>query len=181
MASPPSVCDAECQKKKRLDGLYTAMDSAVGTSGYEKARIDYYTVKEGQGWLQTEKERIAKRDVEPILNKYNAQYDQLTQQIDQQKQISDYATQIKTQQSGAQEDVNFLDKQLQLEKDKVGVAQRLTQLMQTISTTPSWLPVVLDVIIGILAVYIIYMISFGGKIMSVYNRFVPATSSPSVL
>ena len=73
-ASPPSIpplpppCDLQCQKEKQLVLLKQNLDAANKQSdpeGYEKARIAYFTLLNGPGWLAQEKQRIAKQEVEP--------------------------------------------------------------------------------------------------------------------
>jgi hypothetical protein len=65
----PPPCDPNCQKQKDLALLKVALDTATENqdqdpAGYEKARIAYYTLLNGQGWLNTEKQRIATEDVQ---------------------------------------------------------------------------------------------------------------------
>ena len=55
-SQPPLVCDLNCQKEKDLALLKTKLDDAEKTKdtdpdGYSKARIAYYTLLNGQGWL----------------------------------------------------------------------------------------------------------------------------------
>ncbi len=45
-------------KKKALEDARQAMKNAT-PEAYPQARIHYFTLKEGQGWLRTEKERLA--------------------------------------------------------------------------------------------------------------------------
>ena len=69
----------DCQKQKQLDGLKVALDTATLNKdsdpiAYEKARVAYYTLLEGNTWLATEKDSIAKQDIEPVLTQYTNTY-----------------------------------------------------------------------------------------------------------
>jgi hypothetical protein len=90
---PP--CGGDCAKQKQLDDLKAAMDNSTPENA-QKAKTDYYTALYGQEWLQGEKERIAKEQVEPVLRKYRSDYDQLVLQGNAQNQFSDLAMAIKS-------------------------------------------------------------------------------------
>jgi hypothetical protein len=151
MAQP--VCGSECQKEKQLNGLLLAMQTTDPVA-HEKARIQYYTLKDGQGWLRTEKQRLAKAEVEPVLTKLSAQYDSLKKELGKRTEINKYIQMTHAQKITDEDESAFLTKALNREKDKVDVATRLSEL----GGTSSWMPIVLDVIIGVLGLYLAYTV-----------------------
>jgi hypothetical protein len=154
MAQP--VCGSECQKEKQLSGLLLAMQTS-DPQAYEKARIQYYTLKDGQGWLRQEKERLAKAEVAPVLTKLSAQYDNLKAELANRSEINKYIQMTRAQKITDENRSAFLTKSLKREKDKVDVATRLSELGGG-AFTSSWMPIVLDVIIGVLGLYLAYTV-----------------------
>jgi hypothetical protein len=155
MAQP--VCGSECQKEKQLSGLLLAMQSSNDPQAYEKARIQYYTLKDGQGWLRQEKERLARAEVAPVLTKLSAQYDNLKAELAKRTEINKYIQMTQAQKITDENRSAFLTKSLKREKDKVDVATRLSELGGG-AFTSSWMPIVLDVIIGVLGLYLAYTV-----------------------
>lgn len=162
--APAPVCDAECQKQKNLAGLKLTLDQKAETrdtdpNGYEQARIAYYTAVNGPGWLQKEKDRIAKKEIEPVISGYVNRYNELTKQNESNKTFVGMANAIKYQEATDEEETNFLNKQYQKAKDKQVVLDRLQILNQKPVTTyveySGW-TTLLYVLIAVLIIYIGY-------------------------
>lgn len=161
-----SVCDTACQRQKQLDGLLTTMHNTENKNPeeYEKARISYYTLKDGQEWLVKEKDRLAKQEVEPILKTIDTKYEYLQKKVRDKKEQEDLINSLKLQEVGDEEESRHINNELMKEKDKVGVAQRLS-LFKTpslLTIMPYWLSTTLDIIISILSLFIAY---------SLFNKF----------
>lgn len=168
----PPPCDMECQKQKKLVLLKQAYDSAnqeTDPVGYEKARIAYFTLLNGPGWLAQEKHRIASQEVEPILKSYREQYNTLKGEQQSQSIFKNLADALTAQEGADKQSNSFLQKQLTIEKDKANTLDRLNQLNTgTPYSNPqmgqylSWL---IDAIITILAIFVGYKVydKFFGK------------------
>lgn len=159
---PPPVCDSACQKQKQIDGLKLTLDQKEETQktdpeGYEQARLAYYTAVNGQGWLKEEKNRIANDEIEPVVSKYTTQYNTLKDQIQKNKVFSNLASTLQAEQAGDEEDVRFLKKQFQKEKDQVNVLNRLSDLSNA-PVQSNYLPMLADIGITILAMFVLYLI-----------------------
>ena len=130
VTGPPPLdppCDLECEKRKKLKLLKDAFDKAEANKdkdpeAYNKARIAYFTLLHGQGWLNTEKQRIAKENVQPIVGDFNKIYNSLKEQKQSQSMFSNLATMLE------QDDSPELNKQMSKEKDKARVLDRLNEL-----------------------------------------------------
>jgi hypothetical protein len=160
---PPLVCDLKCQKEKDLALLKTNLDNAdkqTDPDGYEKARIAYYTLLNGQGWLQTEKQKIAKEDVEPLLTNYRTEYDALKGEKKSQSVFSKLMNHLKSQNT----DNDFLNKEFLKEKDKADVLDRMNALNAGTPNSPSptgfyeYIPTLIDFIILLLGFAVIYLV-----------------------
>jgi hypothetical protein len=152
-----------CQRQKQLDGLKTALDTATTTKdsdpeGYEKARIAYYTLLEGNTWLATEKDSIAKQYIEPVLSQYSTQYNELKNRKKEQDIFVNLAATLKNQEKGDEEELAFLNKETGKEKVDTEVINRLTQLANSPTYQFDWVIYLLYGIIGFLGLYVIYLL-----------------------
>jgi len=160
----PPPCDLNCQKQKQLALLKSAMDQEEeGTEAYEKARIAYYTLLNGQGWLNTEKQRIATEVVEPVLKQYKNNYDALKSEKKSQAIFTNLSDMLKSQEEADQSTNVFLKKEMTAEKDRADVLNRLNDL--SIGTPVSepqptgfsaYMSIFVDVLIALLAIGVIY-------------------------
>ena len=173
----PEPCDLNCQKQKDLVLLKSALDTATENQdqdpdGYEKARIAYYTLLNGQGWLNTEKQRIATNEVQPILNKYNTQYNALKSEKQSQSIFTNLSNALIAQEGADIADNAFLKKQLASEKDRADVINRMNDLASGTPENPqsgSYIPIIIDILIGVLMIAVLY-IGFS-KLESIKNIF----------
>lgn len=157
----PPVCDAECQRQKLLSGLKTTLDLKEQTKdqdpeGYEQARISYYTALYGDGWLAKEKSRIAKDEISPKITSYTDQYNNLKKQQANQQVFVNLMKAVEGEQLSDEKDLKFLKKQVQAEKDKANVLNRLTDLGGQ-PTKSSYMPIILDIVLAILGLGILYL------------------------
>jgi len=159
----PPPCDLQCLKQKQLAQLKQAMDSAVDPQQKEKSRIAYYTLLNGQGWLMTEKQRIAKDEVQPVLTDYTTQYKNLTEQTKSQGVFTNLADFLQAQESSDSADNQFLKKQVQAEKDKADVLTRMNQLSNVVTPeTNNYVSIGADILI------VFMVITLGGM---AYTKF----------
>jgi len=156
----PPPCDMDCQKAKNLALLKTALDTAAENQdqdpeAYEQARIAYYTLLNGQGWLNSEKDRIAREEVQPILNSYNSTYTALKGEKESQSAFMSLANNLKAQEAGDKESNKFLQKQVNKEKDKADVLDRLNSLSAPVASS-SYIPIIIDILIALLMIGALY-------------------------
>ena len=163
---PPPIappCDAACQRQQQLDGLKTALDQTEdGTPEYEQARIAYYTLLNGQGWLAQEKTRITEEEIAPVTTVYSAKYSELTGDQKTQSVFVNLAAALKQQEASDKEDNKFLDKQFKKGSTETATQDRMFALQQSGSSGTDWLPYLFDAIMVIIGAFILY---------KVYNKF----------
>lgn len=160
----PPVCDADCQRQKKLEGLKATMDQkaltqATDPEGYEQARIAYFTALNGQGWLAEEKQKIAQNEISPKITGYTNQYEQLKSQQQNQQVFLNLMNALKSEESQDETDLGYLEKKANQEKDQIDVLNRLAILNQgqtPVSTTSYW-PTILQVAIVILGLVVVYL------------------------
>lgn len=161
------VCDAACHKQQLLTGLKTTLDQKEQTqsedpSGYEQARIAYYTALNGDEWLVKEKTRISTDDVSPKITEYTTQYNDLKTQQSSQQVFVNMMNGLQTQEIGDEQDLHFLKKQLESEKDKASVLNRLTVLGTQPVPSINYIPILLDIVLAFLGIGVLYLL---------YNKF----------
>ena len=178
-------CDLECQKEKDLQNLKAAMDQAAVNKDtdpetYEKARIAYYTLLKGQGWLRSEKDKIAKDEISQTITDYTTQFNSLKDQQKSQGVYTDMMKVLKLQEQDDTDDNKFLQKQVKTIKDKAETINRLNQLGTT-GDYSSWLNIGVDALIVLLGLFLLY--SLFSKMNSIKallgfgnNEAVPAVS-----
>jgi len=172
----PPVCDANCQRQKKLSGLKAALDAKTATKdtdpeGYEQARIAYFTELNGQGWLATEKQSIAKTEIEPVLSSYQTRYQSLKQDTKNQGVFVNLMNMLKADEQNDQEDLGYLKKKEESEKDKARTLDRLNQLNASSGPQQSYLPIIVDIALVLLAIFIAY---------TAYKKFT-TPSEPTVM
>jgi hypothetical protein len=165
---PPPVCDAECQRQKMLVGLKTTFDAKTLTrdqdpSGYEQARIAYYTALNGQGWLQAERERVARDEINPKITAYTAEYDNLINQQASQKKVTSLMAALQAQQASEKDVLDFIKQEAEKDKVKaVTLNARIRNEQQEIkqSSSYSYIPIIFGLLMAILSVIILLTVYF---------------------
>lgn len=175
--APPPVCDANCQRQKLLSGLKTTLDEKELTQnqdpeGYQQARIAYYTALNGDEWLVKEKERIARDEIGPKITAYTTQYDDLKKQEKSQKVFVNLMNSLQAQQAEDEQDLHYLKKQVQSEKDKAAVLNRLTVLNTAPIPSSNYTNILLDVVLAVLGLIVLYL---GYKKFPVIKSYVMPT------
>lgn len=161
-APPPLTitCDAQCQRDKNLALLKSQMDAAKGTPEYEPARVKYYTLLEGQEWLAKEKEKIAKDELDSKIKNYTSRYETLKSQQKIQSTYSNLVSAFKAEEAHNEEQNKQITKQIGSVSDQAAVLNRLSQLSPVPAgfSLTNYLPIILDVVIGILSLAVLYML-----------------------
>jgi hypothetical protein len=157
----PPVCDADCQRQKKLSGLKAAFDEKTATKstdpeGYEQARITYMTELNGPGWLAEEKQRIASDEIAPVVSGYRQQFQSLQGEVKHQGVFVNLMSMLKADEQQDQETLGGLTKKLQSDQDKAETLNRLNELNQKTAEPVQITPTVLYIIIGLLGLFIVY-------------------------
>jgi len=178
----PPVCDSACQRQKLLAGLQTNLTQKEQTKdtdpeGYEQARIAYYTALNGDSWLITEKQRIAQDEISPKITSYSTQYEDLKKQQSSQQVFINLMNALQTQEVGDEKDLEFLKKQLESEKDKADVLNRLSVLGTQPADSKNYTPIVLDVLLSVLGLVVLYLVYTKFDVIKGYFGM----SSPSMI
>ncbi len=136
-------CDIQCQKEKKLktlQGAYLAASSKAGIDpeGYEKAKVAYFSLRDGPTWLKNYEEQKSELAQEHLRRR--------------QKQIDDHTPQ---DYGPPTEDSYEFKKYLERKKDKSDVKWRLFELEGSFSWNNIELG--LTIILGLYCVYQLFI------------------------
>jgi hypothetical protein len=214
------VSDADAAKFRAL-GSATAspeeMQSAFQTfqrasqnrdadpDAFQAARFRYYGLKNGPQWVAQEAKRMNAEKLDPVLDKYRSQYQDLDAQEEVQKGYTESIATIRDKQSslkqGASGSIDFLKDLLTDKEEKVSAYNRFIDLTSPSSTTaaaitpanplvayfaglPSSLLTALDVFLAILVLLVLILAlskssgAFSSVRAYIASWFQPAPTSP---
>jgi hypothetical protein len=108
------ACDVECQKQKKLKTLLSAYNDASQTAGsdpkgYERAKIAYFSLRDGPTWLHNYNEQKAQQEAEQNVRKIKSRQ---------------AAQEYNSQQNHSEDDYSFA-KYVQTKKDENDVQWRM--------------------------------------------------------
>lgn len=171
------LCDVACQKQRALASAQKAYQIALANKDsdpttYQLMRYKYFSLKEGPTWAQQEKARIAKQDIDPVVEKLRDSYREVNGQFEAQRQLVDMVDTVQRQQEAMRKEsegqVKLLQDDIEEKKAKIGVYNRSVDLASEGGTTteggtstldplikyfgeyPSNFQTILDVAIGII-------------------------------
>jgi hypothetical protein len=95
-----AILQTELDKQQQINDAFSRLQQAENIrdqapQAYQQARNDYYSLVQGPSWLNTEKERIKKAEVEPEINRYRAAYDSLKTSKDSQQRTQEVMNAVK--------------------------------------------------------------------------------------
>lgn len=160
-----AVADANIDKSvkittafNRLQAAENARDSAP--DAYQQARISYYTLIKGDTWINDEKTRIGKVEVEPIIQNYISDYSDLAQQINTHRStietVNGIRDKVLTVKDDLQYSVSAFQRQLDGIRNQVNINKK--KQIETVQQTTSIIDTFLNwfiVVSTILAIFFI--------------------------
>lgn len=102
---------------QRLQDAENARDQAP--DAYQKARVDYYTLLNGPSWVTGETQRVARSEVDPVVQRYRNEYVSLTNQMTNQAKAYDTMVGIKDKVFRVKDDLTYSADLLVGQVDKV--------------------------------------------------------------
>jgi hypothetical protein len=171
---------------------------------FEGARIRYYSLKNGDAWLEQEKKRLQTEKLQPVIQEYKNQYDSLDSEAEVQKGYTDSIASIRDKQSalntGISGNLTFLQNLLQDKQTKLSNYNRYVELttpgyseyVEEIKSSPlpivsyfagfpSSFNIILDVFIGFLILFALLLIlrKVRPATTSFFSSFIPTSSRPT--
>jgi len=167
---------------------------------FQAARFRYYAIKNGPEWMEQEKKRINAEKLDPVLNKYRSQIQDLDAQAEVQKGYTDSIATIRDKQSSLKQgiagNVDFLKDLLMDKEQKVSVYNRFIDLTSPSSPTaasissanplasyfavfPSSFLTVLDVVLAVVILFILILLLTKSNVaFASFRSWIPAWFQP---
>ena len=133
---------------------------ATSPEAYQVARTSYYTLVKGDSWINEERERVAKAEVDPEVQRYRDSAAAISNQSREQQKVLDVVNGVKDKVLSIRDDfqysVNTFQGQLGKLKDQIAYDNR--KRAAEADTTPawSWLDGILNVLLAAMLVYAVY-------------------------
>jgi hypothetical protein len=169
---------------------------------FEGARIRYYALKNGDGWLQQEKKRLQTEKIQPVLQEYRNQYESLENEAQNLKGYTDSIATIRDKQSKIKDslfgNLKFFKNYLENKNTDASNYNRYVEMTtpgyveysQQVSSSsnpvvsyfagfPSSFNIILDVFIGFLILFLLLLVIRKARpaVTSLFTRFIPSTNS----
>ena len=161
------VLYANIDKKQKLKDAFLALQSAenardTAPEAYQAARTLYYTLLKGDDWKNEEKDRIAKAEIQPLVDQYARSRETALLQYNNQRKTVEVVTGIRDKVLSLKDEfkysVNTFTDQLDKVKNAINMERRGRETETKVDPW-SWFDLLLNlaIILGLLyAVYILY-------------------------
>jgi hypothetical protein len=197
----PQMSQESIEKERRIQEAYTTFERAARTrdddpEGYEQAKFQYYSLKNGPDWAAQEKKRISDKKMDPVLTAYRKQYQDLEKEHSLRRDFTNSIATIRDKQasmkSSLQKTFSFFNGILDEKKDKMSVYDRYLELTNPdyrklpigsnespdpavayFSKYPSSFKIVLDVFIALLILAIVILAALKGRSMYAFYQSTP--------
>lgn len=173
------IVKSQVEKDQQLKDAFKAMQTAENVrdqspQGYQDARIRYYTLLRGDGWVEEEKTRIANAEANPKINEYRQMRQDLNYRLNQQQETIDITTAVKDKVLSMKDDfaytTNAFSKQIADLKNQINIERKRSETQKV--ETFSWIDYALNILLTI------FIIAFLIAVIGRYRKTpTPATTA----
>ena len=162
-----AVANATVGTTTRRQQLFNALQAAenargtpAGEDAYQSARVAYYTATQGDGWAETEKERVAQTKAQPIIDGLVSQYNNLKAKQTEQASTIQVINGLRDKVLTVKDDMAFSVRTFQKQVDNIKNQINIDKKNQVDATkaTVSWIEVVLNWMIAIATLVCIFLL-----------------------
>jgi hypothetical protein len=173
---------ANIDKQQKINDAFKDLQAAENArdqspSAYQAARTAYYTLVKGAGWLEEEKQRIAKAEVDPEVQRYKDAVDSVQARTRDQQKTLDVVNGIKDKVLSLRDDfrysVNTFQDQIEKVKMQISMENRTREKEDT-DTTSAWINTILNVLLVVVLAYAAYVLV--RKVLFPHRFIQPAVS-----
>jgi hypothetical protein len=163
---------------RNLQDAENAQD--ISPEAYQKARVEYYTMVKGDDWIETEKARIGNIETRPMIDKFIAQFKDLTNQQNQQSTTMELLQTAQDKFMGVEKELSFsvenVDKQIKALQDRILINN---QKREAEINYGGWIDMILNIAIVLGFLYTIYAVySKVSKSSGQFVAAIPPTVNP---
>jgi hypothetical protein len=170
-----AIIQSEMDKSKQVEDAFKELQRAENVrdkspEAYERARVNYYSMIEGPEWVETEKERIAKVDVDPMVTQYKQSYDALMSRRQNQQRTQDVMNSVKEGVLTLKDDFKYttgiFKEQIENLKNQINLERRGRETPETDATDfYKWIDALLNLFIigGLLYAVFVFWRKLGSQ------------------
>jgi hypothetical protein len=169
-----AIAYTNIDKRKKINDAFRDLQKAENArdespEAYQIARTAYYTLIKGQEWINEERERVAKSEVEPEIRKYRDMLGGITQQKQQQQKTVDVVQAVKDKVLSLKDDFKYSVDTLnnQVEKLKVQINMENRSRDKPKPNTSAWIDTILNVLLLASLIYLAWFLY--GKYRKIYS------------
>lgn len=171
------VALSKVDKQRQVEDAFKDLQAAENVrdqspQAYQDARMRYYTLVNGDKWVDEEKERITKAEVVPKIAQYMASYQDMNTRIAQQQQTLDVVNNVTDKVLSMKDEfayaTNTFAKQIDELKNQINIERKGRE-----KDNKSWTDFLLNILIviaGIAAVVVLARRMLRGRAASVYTQ-----------
>lgn len=162
-----AVVDGKIAKDKKLKDAFQRLQDAENVrdkspEAYQQARSLYYTLKVGDKWIEEEKERLLKAEVEPQIKQFQESKANTIRQLQTQKRTIDVVNGLKDKVLSLKDAMKYsadtFSEQLNKVQDAINKDRRGKEKATSVSLW-DWVDTILNIAIVSALLYVLYMIA----------------------
>lgn len=164
------VAMSKVDKQRQIDDAFRNLQAAENVrdqspQAYQDARLRYYTLVNGDAWVNEEKARITNAEVVPKITQYMTSYQDMNTRIAQQQQTLDVVNNVTDKVLSMKDEfayaTNTFAKQIDELKNQINIERKGRQ-----KDNQSWMDLLLNILIvvsGIIAIVVLARKMLVGK------------------
>jgi hypothetical protein len=150
------VVEAKIKKTTALEDAFKELQDAENSrdkspQAYQDARMKYYTLLNGEEWVNEEKQRIAKAEVDPVAAKFKTEFENKSLLVEQQGKTIDVVNGLKDRVLSIRDElgysVNAFRKQIDELRSQILIERKKGEMKER--TAFDWLNLILNVLLVI--------------------------------
>lgn len=149
-----SVLFTTIDKQTQIDNAFKGLLDAENVrdqapDAYGLARIAYYSLIKGPEWIDSEKARVTKAEVDPEVDRYRSMYRNIASQQDTQRKTQDVMNSVKDGVLSLKDDFQYTTKtfkdQIENLKNQINIERRGREKPDENSSFFTWVDLILNI------------------------------------
>ncbi len=161
-----AILDGQISKDTKVSAAFKRLQDAENVrdkapDAYQQARTAYYTLVKGEKWIEEEKDRLLRAEVEPIANQYKQQRDTTLRQFETQRRTIDVVNGLKDKVLSLKDAMKYSADTFKEQLEKVQGAinmERRDRQGATVVRAWDWVDTILNIVIVASLLYVGWMI-----------------------
>lgn len=161
-----AILDGQISRTKKIQDAFRRLQDAENVrdrapDAYQRARSAYYTLLKGEKWIEEEKERLLKAEVEPLAKRFREQRDSTLRQFETQRRTIDVVNGLKDRVLSLKDAMKYSADTFKDQLEKVQSAinmERRGREEVTVVRAWDWVDTLLNIAIVVSLLYVGWMI-----------------------